>query len=126
MTSTVATVSVRHETRHHGQSAYTVSRLLSHAINNFVTFSHLPLRMASYAGVTLASGSFLYLLYIVIGKLSGAIPNPGYASLMSVMLFACGVQLLILGVLGEYVGRLMSAAYRRPVYIVETTARRSA
>ena len=125
MTSSVATVPVQHENRRHGDSAYTVAKLLAHAVNNFVTFSHLPLRAATYTGTLLASGSFLYLLYVLYGKLSGQIPNPGYASLMSVMLFACGVQLLILGVIGEYIGRLMSAAYRRPVYIVEERVRRT-
>jgi len=123
MTSSVATVPVQHESRRHGDSAYTLPKLLVHAVNNFVTFSHLPLRAATYTGTLLASGSFLYLVYIVYGKLTGQIPNPGYTSLMSVMLFACGVQLLILGVIGEYIGRLMSAAYRRPVYIVEEMTR---
>lgn len=123
MTSSVATVPVRHENRRHGDSAYTLPKLLAHAVNNFVTFSHLPLRVATYTGTLLASGSFLYLLYIIYGKLSGQIPYPGYTSLISVMLFACGVQLLILGVIGEYIGRLMSAAYRRPVYIIEEIVR---
>jgi undecaprenyl-phosphate 4-deoxy-4-formamido-L-arabinose transferase len=124
MTSSVVTVPVKHESRRHGDTAYTLPRLLAHALNNFVTFSHLPLRAATYTGTLLASGSFLYLLYIVYGKLTGQIPNPGYASLMSVMLFACGVQLLILGIIGEYIGRLMSAAYRRPVYIIDTVVKR--
>jgi len=123
MTSSVATVPVKHASRRHGDSSYTLPKLLAHAVNNFVTFSHLPLRAATYTGTLLASGSFLYLLYILYGKLTGQIPNPGYTSLMSVMLFACGVQLLILGILGEYIGRLMSAAYRRPVYIIEEIAR---
>jgi len=125
MTSSVATVPVKHETRRHGESAYTLPKLLAHAVNNFVTFSHLPLRIATYTGTLLASGSFLFLLYIVYGKLTGSITNPGYTSLMSVVLFACGVQLLILGVIGEYIGRLMNAAYRRPGYIVETTIARA-
>lgn len=125
MTSSVATVHVQHGAREHGASAYTLPRLLSLAVGNFVTFSHLPLRLAAYAGTLLASGSFLYMIFIVYGKVSGQIPNPGYASLMSVMLFACGVQLLILGVIGEYIGRLMSASYRRPVYIVESTVNRT-
>jgi undecaprenyl-phosphate 4-deoxy-4-formamido-L-arabinose transferase len=123
MTSSVATVPIKHETRRFGASAYTLPKLLAHAINNFVTFSHLPLRIATYTGSVLAAGSFLFLLYIVYGTLTGSIVHPtGYASLMTVVLFACGVQLAILGVIGEYIGRLMSAAYRRPVYIIETTA----
>jgi hypothetical protein len=61
----------------------------------------------------------LYLLYVIYGRLIGSITDPGYASLMSVVLFACGIQLLILGVVGEYVGRLMGATFRRPVYVVD-------
>jgi undecaprenyl-phosphate 4-deoxy-4-formamido-L-arabinose transferase len=120
MTSSVRTVEVAHGERRHGESTYTVRKLLSLATNIFVTFSHLPLRIASYGGATLALASFLYLLYLLYGRLSGGITNPGYTSLMSVVLLACGIQLLILGVLGEYIGRLMGAAYRKPVYLVES------
>jgi undecaprenyl-phosphate 4-deoxy-4-formamido-L-arabinose transferase len=119
MTSSVATVEVPHGERQHGNSAYTLRKLISHAVNIFVTFSHLPLRIASYGGAALALASFAYMMFVVFGYFSGHITNPGYTSLMSVILFACGVQLLILGVLGEYVGRLMGAAYRKPVYMVE-------
>jgi len=119
LTSSTRSVSVPHEQRQHGESTYTMRKLLSHAANIFVTFSYLPLRIATFGGATLAAISFLYLLYVVYGRLSGSIINPGYASLMSVVLFACGIQLLILGVVGEYVGRLMGATFRRPVYVVD-------
>jgi hypothetical protein len=98
-----------------------LSKLVSHAVNIFVTFSHWPLRVASYGGAALALVSFAYMMFVVYGYFTGNITNPGYTSLMSVILFACGVQLLILGVLGEYVGRLMGAAYRKPVYLVEAS-----
>lgn len=120
MTSSVATVEVIHGERKHGDSAYTLRKLVSHAVNIFVTFSHWPLRIASYGGAALALASFAYMMFVVYGYFAGTITNPGYTSLMSVILFACGVQLLILGVLGEYVGRLMGAAYRKPVYLVES------
>lgn len=119
MTSGVRTVPVAHGKRRHGQSTYTLRKLLSHATNIFVSFSKLPLRVASYCGAGLALASFLYLLYILLGHLRGTITNPGYTSLMSVVLLACGIQLLILGVLGEYIGRLMGAAYRKPVFTIE-------
>ncbi len=119
MTSSVATVEVPHGERRHGESTYTMRKLLSHAVNIFVTFSRWPLRIASYSGALLALASFAYMMFVVFGYFTGRITNPGYTSLMSVILFACGVQLLILGVLGEYVGRLMGAAYRKPVYLVE-------
>lgn len=123
MTSSVGTVEVEHGHREHGKSAYTLRKLLSHAVNIFVTFSSLPLRIASYGGAALAFVSFLYMMYVVFGYFSGRITEPGYTSLMSVILFACGIQLLILGVLGEYVGKLMGAAYRKPPYLVEARAR---
>lgn len=118
VTSGVKTVEVAHGERRHGESTYTMRKLLSHAVNIFVTFSHLPLRIVSYSGALLAAISFLYLLYVIYGKLTGSIHDPGYTSLMSVVLFACGIQLLILGVLGEYIGRLMGATYRKPVFLV--------
>lgn len=120
LTASAATVGVSHEQRQHGKSTYTLRKLVSHAVNIFVTFSTLPLRIATYSGATLAGLSFLYLLYVIYGRLSGSITNPGYASLMSAVLFACGIQLLILGVVGEYIGRLMGATFRRPVYVVDS------
>lgn len=120
LTSSTHSVSVPHEHRQYGESTYTMRKLLSHAANIFVTFSYLPLRIATFSGAALAGISFLYLLYVIYGRLSGGIANPGYASLMSVVLFACGIQLLILGVVGEYVGRLMGATFRRPVYAVDS------
>lgn len=119
LTSSVATVQVKHGARTHGESAYTIRKLISHAMNIFITFSHLPLRMATYFGTTIAAISFLYLSYIVVAHLTGTITNPGYASLMSVVLFTCGVQLVILGVVGEYIGRLMGVANKKPVYAVQ-------
>lgn len=120
LTASATTVSVPHEQRQHGKSTYTLRKLISHAVNIFVTFSYLPLRIATYSGAALAGVSFLYLLYVIYGRISGSITNPGYASLMSAVLFACGIQLLILGVVGEYIGRLMGATFRRPVYVVDS------
>ncbi|WNH50788.1 glycosyltransferase family 2 protein [Stenotrophomonas oahuensis] len=121
LTASVGTVTVAHGQRDDGRSAYTLRKLISHATNIFVTFSNLPLRLASYMGAALAASSFIYLLVVIFERLTGRITDPGYASLMCVILFACGIQLVILGVLGEYVGRLMSSANRRPMYSVQET-----
>ncbi|WP_250628522.1 glycosyltransferase family 2 protein [Pinirhizobacter soli] len=120
ITSNARTLEVEHGEREHGESAYTFKKLISHAVNVFVTFSHLPLRLATFGGLGLAVLSFLWIVYLIYGKITGGIANPGYTSLMSVVLFACGIQLVILGVLGEYIGKLMGAAYRKPVYVVAT------
>jgi undecaprenyl-phosphate 4-deoxy-4-formamido-L-arabinose transferase len=125
ITSSVATVEVPHGERRHGESAYTFKKLIAHALNIFVTFSHVPLRIATYGGMALAAMSFLYIVYLLWGRLTGFIDQPGYTSVMSVILFACGVQLTILGLIGEYIGRLMGATYRKPVFVVsDLTARR--
>ena len=123
LTASTRSVTVEHLHRKHGASGYTLPKLISHAVNIFVTFSTLPLRAATYSGAVLSFVSFLYLIYVMYGKLSGHITNPGYSSLMSVILLACGVQLLILGVVGEYVARLMGTSYRRPVYYTEDLIR---
>lgn len=123
LTSSVGVVRVAHGMRDEGKSSYTLRKLLSHATNIFVTFSNLPLRMASYGGALLAFVSFVYLATVVIGRITGHITDPGYASLMSAVLFACGIQLVILGILGEYIGRLMGAANRKPVYAIQTCTR---
>ncbi|PNS09216.1 glycosyltransferase family 2 protein [Solilutibacter silvestris] len=123
LTASAGTVTVAHGEREHGESSYTLRKLVSHALNIFITFSSLPLRMASYGGAALASAGFLYLLYVIYERITGNITNPGYASLMSVILFACGIQLVILGMLGEYIGRLMSVTNRRPMYVVQDAIR---
>lgn len=122
LTANAKSVVVPHGQRTHGRSTYTLRKLLSHAVNIMVTYSHLPLRAVTYGGAAISAFSFLYLLYVVYGRLTGSITDPGYTSLMSVVLLACGLQLLILGILGEYLGRLMGAIYKRPVYAVERTA----
>jgi glycosyltransferase involved in cell wall biosynthesis len=71
LTSSTCSVSVPHEQRQHGESTYTMRKLLSHAANIFVTFSYLPLRIATFSGAALATLSFLYLLYVVYGRLTG-------------------------------------------------------
>lgn len=119
LTSNARAVTVPHGQRRHGESTYTLRKLISHATNILVTYSHLPLRIVTYGGAALSFFSFLYLLYVIYGRLTGHITDPGYTSLMSAVLLACGIQLLILGTLGEYLGRLMGAVYKRPIYSIE-------
>src|SRR5262245_24689348 len=108
MTASVHTVEVKHDIRKHDRSSYTLLRLIGHAINIFVTFSHLPLRITTYGGTLLAAGSFLFLMYTVYERLIGNIGSPDYTSLISTMLFTYSIQLLMLGLIGEYIGRLMN------------------
>lgn len=116
LTSRTVSIPVSHGTRKYGESTYTIKKLLSHALNIFVTFSQLPLRFATYLGACIAAASFAWMCYVIFGRITGTFSSPGYASLMSVILFACGIQLTILGIVGEYIGKIVDASYQKPAY----------
>jgi hypothetical protein len=78
----------------------------------------VPLQVASYLGVIIALGGFLFGSYLIIDTLIFGNPVKGYPSLMVVILFLGGVQLITLGIIGEYVGRIYTESKRRPLYYV--------
>ena len=84
-----------------------------------MSFSSWPLRVWSYVGVGVSFIAFLYILKIITQVLFFGIDVPGYASLMSVVLFLGGIQLLSLGIIGEYIGRMFVEVKQRPVYLIE-------
>jgi len=96
-------------------------RLWNFALDGLFSFSTLPLRVWTYIGAIVAFLSFSYGSFIVILALTRGIDLPGYASLLTVVLFLGGLQLLSIGVLGEYLGRLFIEAKNRPLYVVEST-----
>jgi undecaprenyl-phosphate 4-deoxy-4-formamido-L-arabinose transferase len=118
LTNKYATVQVPHTSRLHGHSNYNFRRLLRHAINIFVTFSDAPLRISSWIGL----GSFLvgmiWFFVIVVLRLFGGITVSGFASLMAGIVLFGGIQLLILGVLGTYLGRMNFTSSRKPLYVI--------
>lgn len=104
--------------RHSGKSAFTSWKLWTLALDGLTGFSTWPLRVWSYVGAATALAAFLYASMIVIDALIGTRETPGYASLMTAILFLGGIQLLSVGILGEYIGRLFTEAKNRPVYLV--------
>jgi glycosyltransferase involved in cell wall biosynthesis len=96
-------------------------RLWNFALDGLVSFSTLPLRVWTYIGSIVAILSFFYGSFIVILALTQGIDIPGYASLLTVVLFLGWLQLLSIGVLGEYLGRLFIEVKNRPLYIVAST-----
>lgn len=102
-----------------GVSMWTLARKVRYFTDAFVAFSHFPLRLTTALGFGLAFGGFAYALLVVVGHFLGWWDIGGWASLMSVMLVVGGVQLIMLGVQGEYVWRLLEEARRRPRYLVE-------
>lgn len=101
-----------------GQSAWPFLRLFKYALDGISAFSMVPLRVWSLIGLTIAVLSVVYGSWLVIRTLIWGIDVPGYASLMVAGLFMSGIQLISLGALGEYIGRIFNEVKGRPLYIV--------
>lgn len=101
-----------------GASAWSLVRLLRYAIDGLSAFSTLPLRVWSMIGVGISGLSVLYGAWLVVRTAIFGIDVPGYASLIVSVLFLSGIQLISLGVLGEYVGRIFTEVKQRPLYLV--------
>lgn len=102
-----------------GEGKFNGWKLWNLAIEGFTSFSTLPLRMWTYAGVVIALLSFLYAIFMVVQKLVWGNTVPGYPSLMVAILFMGGVQLISVGVLGEYIGRIYLETKGRPRYVLK-------
>lgn len=113
-----ATVDFEPEARAAGASAWSLLRLLSYAVDGLSAFSTLPLRVWSVIGVVLALLSGGYGAWLVVRTLIYGIDVPGYASTMVSVLFLSGIQLISLGVLGEYIGRIFTEVKGRPLYLI--------
>ena len=107
----------RHE-RLAGETKYSLVKRAAGATNAIVSFSKLPLRAVTWLGFASAAIALLVGLFVIIAKLSGASLFPGWASIMVVVLLVSGVQLVTLGIVGEYVGKIFDEVRRRPNYIV--------
>jgi glycosyltransferase involved in cell wall biosynthesis len=117
------TVEYKVEPRLHGSTSFNTWKLWNFAIEGITSFSSAPLKVWTYLGCGISLFSFLYAAYLIIKTLVFGVDTPGYASIMIVVLFASGVQLIGIGVLGEYLGRVFSESKRRPVYIVREVVR---
>ncbi|WP_052134180.1 glycosyltransferase family 2 protein [Sphingomonas sp. 37zxx] len=107
--------------RHAGETKYPLSKMLSFAFDAVTGFSTAPLRFASHIGMWLFALSFLLLIYIGIGFFTGSAVQ-GWTSMMLVTVFLGAVQMFVLGMIGEYLGRLYVESKRRPLYLVADVA----
>lgn len=101
-----------------GQTKWNYWKLWNFALDGIVAFSSLPLVVWSYIGGAVGIFAFIYMLWIIFKTVVYGVDTPGYASTMCVVLFLGSVQLISIGVLGEYLGRLSQEVKRRPVYVV--------
>jgi|SRR5579864_1153784 len=117
-TKRIGQVSVEHHPRLEGRSGYSLGKLLGLGLNLLVNFSLFPLQLVSACGLLAAAGGFLLALYYLIEYLRSNISVPGYASITIAILIVGGTQLLALGIIGEYLGRLHMNVNRKPQYMV--------
>ncbi len=108
------------EPRAAGETKWNYGKLWRFALDGITSFSYLPLRFATWIGIIVAGFAFIYGITIIIKTLVFGNDVPGYPSLMTVILFLGGIQLMALGVIGEYLGRMFNESKQRPLYLVST------
>jgi dolichol-phosphate mannosyltransferase len=102
-----------------GETKYTLSKMLRLAVDGITNFSYLPLRLATYFGFTVAGLSLVGVLVAILFRLVMGHELTGQATTLVSVLFLGGIQLICLGILGEYLGRIYDEVKRRPLYIVD-------
>jgi len=104
--------------RHSGKSSFTFMKLVKLALDSFVSFSFAPIRIISYLGILVSVIGFIYSIILIINKLFFGIGPTGWTSLMVVILILGGIQLITLGIIGEYVWRGVEESRDRPLYLI--------
>ena len=114
-----AVVEYKRDERRAGNTSFNGWKLWNFALDGITSFSTSPLRVWLYLGVFVSTISFCYGNFIILRTLVLGVDVPGYASLLTTILFLGGIQLIGIGVIGEYIGRLYLESKKRPLYIVE-------
>jgi dolichol-phosphate mannosyltransferase len=103
-----------------GETKYPLKKMIKFAFDAITSFSYKPLKIASYAGTIISIAGFIYLMVVIIQAIVGY-TQPGWASLIAVNLVFNGIVLVILGIIGEYIGRIYDEAKGRPLYVIKQT-----
>lgn len=112
------TIEFVRQNRAMGTTKFNYWKLWNFALSGITSFSTIPIRMGVYLGLSVSALAFLYGIFIIIKTIFGGADVPGYASLMSIMLFVGGIQLFFMGLMGEYMGRIYKEVKNRPIYYV--------
>lgn len=105
--------------RNSGTTKWSFIKLLKYGISGIISFSTMPLKLATYSGLTLSLVAFIYLFVIIIQKLFFEISVPGYPTIVSCILLIGGFQLFCIGIIGEYLGKTYIETKNRPIYIIK-------
>lgn len=117
-TRNIVNIPVKHRAREQGESGYTITKLIMLWLNGVIAFSVIPLRLATACGFLCAAAGGLYGLWTVIHYLLDPSVPQGYSSIMAAILFIGGLLMLMLGMIGEYVGRISLCANRCPQFVI--------
>jgi glycosyltransferase involved in cell wall biosynthesis len=112
------------QARRSGRPKFTFTRLLYLALDGLVSFSYIPLRAISILGFSVSLISILLAVFYAIKRITSGLNPPGFATTIVAILFLAGMQLITMGVIGEYVGRIFEEVKRRPLYVVRQVVRR--
>ena len=120
-TKNIKNVTIDPRDRLEGESGYSFKKLMNLWVNGFTSFSVKPLRAATFVGCTTSLFGFVYGIYIIINKLINPQTPLGYSSTMAALLFVGGVIMVMLGIIGEYVGRIYISLNEAPQYVIRRT-----
>lgn len=102
-----------------GTTKWSFKKLFKYALDGIISFTTAPLKMATYIGLMSSFASIVYLIFVIVQKLAWGIDIPGYATIITLILFLGGMQLFSLGIIGEYIGRNYIETKNRPIYIAK-------
>lgn len=118
-TKNISNVPVKHRSREIGTSGYTIKKLLALWFNGFTAFSIMPLRIATVTGAAFAGAGFIYGIYTIVKKFVNPGVPLGFSSLMAAIVFIGGMLMIMLGLIGEYIGRIYISINNSPQYVVK-------
>jgi len=110
--------------RHAGDTGYTWRKMIRFALDGITSFSDFPLKLATLSGFIVSFISFLLMIYALYSRFILKVYEPGWTSLMLSVLFIGGIQLLAVGIIGEYIGRISNNVKKRPLYLIKETSLR--
>jgi polyisoprenyl-phosphate glycosyltransferase len=118
-TDNIGTQTVLHADRKEGKSNYTLKKLISLYLNVFINFSYKPLRIVTFSGIIISFLSVLFTIFVLYEKIFLKNISPGWAFLALLLLFSIGVTFFVIGLLGEYIGKILMALNNTPQYTIK-------
>ncbi|CAM4332561.1 dolichol-phosphate mannosyltransferase [Paenibacillus endophyticus] len=113
------TLSYVRQEREHGKSKWTLNKKIKLFVDSFVSFSYAPIRVMSVVGIFTAILSFLYGLFVIYNAIFGLIPLEGWATIIALITFLLGLIMVMLGIIGEYLWRILDESRKRPAFIID-------